>query len=102
MHPIATTATTHFTRVQARPFALAVIIGTLFTLAIAPRVDAGGLRSGAGISSKAISSKARAAKSASAADKEAERQAKASRTAQSSSRISKGASAMSGLGNSRR
>ncbi len=102
MHPIATTATTHYTRVQARPLILAVIIGTLFTLAIAPRVDAGGLRSGAGLSSKAVSSKARAAKSAAAADQESERQAKSSRTAQSSSRISKGASAMSGLRNSSR
>ncbi|MDA0803175.1 MAG: hypothetical protein O2819_05405 [Planctomycetota bacterium] len=96
MHPIATTATTHFTRVHARPFILAVIIGTLFTLAIAPRVDAGGPRSGAGSSAKAGAGTSR-----SAADIEAEQKAKSSRTAQSSKRISSAAKGMASLGASR-
>lgn len=85
MHLIAATAPTHFSRVSSRPVVWAVIIGTLFTLAIAPRVDAGGLRSGAG---SIQSARASSSKSRSAADIEAERSAKQSRTAKSSSRIS--------------
>ncbi|MDA1008639.1 MAG: hypothetical protein O2800_06510 [Planctomycetota bacterium] len=47
MHSIANTSSAHTTRLLNRPAMLAVILGTLFAMALAPVAEASGQRSGA-------------------------------------------------------